>query len=39
MKTLLVLWLSLQAAFAQVETTTSITGTVADQSGAVLPGG
>src|SRR5712692_1638023 len=38
MKGLLAFWLCLIAAFAQVETTTSITGTVADQSGAVFPG-
>lgn len=37
MKRSFAFWLCLSAAFAQVETTTSITGTVADQSGAVLP--
>src|SRR5262245_60791290 len=38
MKRLFAFWLCLAAAFAQVETTTSITGTVADQLGAVFPG-
>src|SRR6266542_3907377 len=38
MKSFLALWLVLLTAFAQVETTTSITGTVADQLGAVFPG-
>ena len=34
MKRFLSFWLFLPAAFAQVETTTSITGTVTDQLGA-----
>src|SRR5262249_21351294 len=38
MKKAFAVWLCLAAAFAQVETTTSITGTVADQSGSVFPG-
>ena len=38
MKRLLAFWFFLLAAFAQVETTTSITGTVADPVGAVFPG-
>ena len=38
MKRFLAFWLCLLTAFAQVETTTSITGTVADQLGAVFPG-
>ena len=38
MKSLLAFWFFLLAAFAQVETTTSITGTVADPLGAVFPG-
>ena len=38
MKRVLVFLFSMAAAFAQVETTASITGTVADQLGAVFPG-
>src|SRR5437867_13323635 len=38
MKRLLTFWVCLMAAYAQVETTTSITGTVADQLGSVFPG-
>src|SRR6266540_2744233 len=38
MKRFLAFWLWVIAACAQVETTTSITGTVADQSGSVFPG-
>src|SRR5262245_42646635 len=38
MKRFFAFWLSLVMASAQVETTTSITGTVADQQGAVFPG-
>src|SRR5205809_6669294 len=37
MKRFFAFWLCLIAAFAQVETTTSITGTVADQLGSVFP--
>src|SRR5882724_11217402 len=38
MKQFLAFWLCLISSLAQVETTTSITGTVADQLGAVFPG-
>src|SRR5689334_9006971 len=38
MKRLFAFWLFLFTASAQVETTTSITGTVADQLGSVFPG-